>query len=146
MNKKSIYVVGILIFIISLTACANQQYSETPKTVTVGFELPDSCSQSTCSKPRQFKGQSTVELNSGDFFEVEVPNGSGAMLLIIQDENKTPFKNGQFVVRLASGEGIKKKLEIAEGVEGSYKYMILDVSGNDSVKRPPLDPVIIIRR
>ena len=146
---KYIYTAGkkfalLLLASLTLIACQHQQpASMSPaKTVDIEFEIPSNTSES----PKQVKGPASADVNPGDHLNFTVKPGSGAMLLIVM-EPKSPFVNGDFTVKLSPGAGNNKKLAIANNRKGTYKYIIVDVSGNPSADtRPPLDPYIIVRR
>ena len=128
---------------LALFACQYQPASmSSPKTITVEFELPNDLNKS----PKQTKGPIKADVEPGDFFDVSVSPGSGAILLIILDP-KSPFVSGDFVVKLSPGSGRNKKLTIANNRKGTYKYILVDVSGKPGANtRPTLDPYIIVRR
>ncbi len=145
MSKRKMVNSKIFILIATsliLTACqhaSSPDNNEAAKTVDLQFNLPSNIKD----PPQISKGPADAKVKSGDFINLSVSPGTGAVLLVINDV-KSPFVSGAFTLRVTPGNSFKET--IAPNRTGTYKYTLIDVSGGPSTsQRPPLDPRIIVQ-
>ncbi|MBT8142927.1 MAG: hypothetical protein KJO88_11230 [Gammaproteobacteria bacterium] len=142
-NTRLKFFLGLLISGLLLLGCQHAPASMSgPQNIDIEFELPADKSQ----PPKRVKGPESAMVDPGDTLNFSVKPGSGAMLLIVL-ESQSPFVSGDFTVKLSPGAGNNKSLAIATDRKGTYKYILVDVSGNPNAdQRPPLDPYIVVKK